>query len=50
MKMVKAWVNNHLLRLNNKFKDNPFAEFNVKVQNGVPVDAKKIKDIKKLNK
>lgn len=47
MRMVKAWVNKHLLKLNSLFKDNPFSEYNVKVQNGVPVDAKKIKDIEK---
>lgn len=51
MRMVKAWVNKHLLKLNNLFKGNPFSEYNVKVQNGVPVDAKKIKDIEKpINK
>jgi len=50
LKMVKAWVNKHLLKLNNKFKNNPFSEFNVKVQNGVPVDAKKISNVEKLNK
>lgn len=47
MKMIKAWVNTHLLQLDNIFKANPFSEINVKVQNGVPVDAKKIKDIQK---
>lgn len=47
MKKVRAWVNMHLLQLDNIFKANPFSEINVKVQNGVPVDAKKIKDIQK---
>jgi hypothetical protein len=36
-----------LLKLNNTFMENPFSEYNVKVQNGIPVGAKKIKDIKK---
>ena len=33
--------------LSNLFQNFPFSEFKVKVQNGVPVDAKKIKDKKK---
>ena len=47
MKMVRVWVNKHLLKLNNLFRDNPFSEYIVKVQNGVPVVAKKLKDIEK---
>ncbi|MBL7046499.1 MAG: hypothetical protein ISR95_02525 [Candidatus Marinimicrobia bacterium] len=47
MKMIKTWVNRHLLKLDHMFKEHPFSEINVKVQNGIPVDAKKIKEFQK---
>ncbi len=44
MKLVRAWVHKKLLQLNNTFQTDKFAEYNIQVQNGVPVGVKKIKD------
>ncbi len=45
MKMIRARVNIHLLRLDRFIKANPFSVITVKVQNGVPVDIKKTGEI-----
>ncbi|MBC8191618.1 MAG: hypothetical protein H8E18_04510 [FCB group bacterium] len=47
MKIVKTTVNAKLLELGFEFAKNPFAEYKVKVQNGVPVNARKVKDFRK---
>jgi len=50
MKTIKTTVNTKLLELGFEFAKNPFAEYKVKVQNGVPVNARKVKDFRKPKK
>jgi len=48
--MAKLNVNKHWSDLGDLFQNFPFSEFKVKVQNGIPVKAKKIKEKKKSKK
>ncbi len=50
MKTIKAIVSEKLLELGFEFAKNPFSEYKIKVQNGVPVNAIKLKNISKPKK
>jgi len=50
LKTIKTDVNYKLIELHNEFTENPFSVYRVKVQDGVPVNAKKIRDIEKPKK
>jgi len=45
--MVRAWVHKKLLQLSNTFQEDKYAEYNIRIQDGVPVGVKKLKQKKK---